>query len=141
MFRSDALHHLVPGDVDLLTELGMRTVIDLRSVVELDRTGRGPLEETDMQWLHAPLSHGEAAAGRVLPFQTRRSRLYRAASRVALGDRARARQIVAEALATNPDLTTDYIQQRETYRDPTVKRLLIDRLAEAGLPRAAAVAR
>ena len=82
-----------------------------------------------------------AAAGRVPPFQTRRSRLYRAASRVALGDRARARQIVAEALATNPDLTTDYIQQRETYRDPTVKRLLIDRLAEAGLPRAAAAAR
>jgi len=82
-----------------------------------------------------------AAAGRVLPFQTRRSRLYRAASRVALGDLDRARKIVAEALATNPDLTTDYIQQRETYRDPTVKRLLIDRLAEAGLPRAAAVAR
>jgi adenylate cyclase len=82
-----------------------------------------------------------AAAGRVLPFQTRRSRLYRAASRVALGDLDRARQIIAEALATNPDLTTDYIQQRETYRDLTVKRLLIDRLAEAGLPRAAAVAR
>jgi hypothetical protein len=67
MFRSDALHHLVPTDVDLLTELGMRTIIDLRSAVELERTGRGPLEDTDMQWLHAPLSHGEAAAGRVLP--------------------------------------------------------------------------
>ena len=67
MFRSDALHHLVPSDVDQLTELGMRTIIDLRSAVELDRTGRGPLEETDMQWLHAPLSHGDAAAGRVLP--------------------------------------------------------------------------
>jgi len=67
MFRSDALHHLVPSDVDQLTDLGMRTIIDLRSAVELDRTGRGPLEETDMQWLHAPLSHGDAAAGRVLP--------------------------------------------------------------------------
>jgi protein-tyrosine phosphatase len=67
MFRSDALHHLVPGDVERLTELGMRTVIDLRSAVELERTGRGPLEDTDMQWLHAPLSHGDAAAGRVLP--------------------------------------------------------------------------
>jgi len=67
MFRSDALHHLVPGDVELLVELGMRTVIDLRSAVELERTGRGPLEDTDMQWLHAPLSHGDAAAGRVLP--------------------------------------------------------------------------
>jgi protein tyrosine/serine phosphatase len=67
MFRSDALHHLVPSDIDHLTELGMRTVIDLRSAVELDRTGRGPLEDTDMQWFHAPLSHGDAAAGRVLP--------------------------------------------------------------------------
>ncbi len=67
MFRSDALHHLVPSDVDRLTELGMRSVIDLRSSVELDRTGRGPLEDTDMQWVHAPLSHGDAAAGNVLP--------------------------------------------------------------------------
>jgi hypothetical protein len=67
MFRSDALHHLVPSDVDRLTDLGMRTIIDLRSAVELERTGRGPLEATDMQWLHAPLSHGDAAAGRVLP--------------------------------------------------------------------------
>ncbi len=67
MFRADALHHLVPSDVELLTELGMRTVIDLRSSVEVDRTGRGPLEETDMQWVHAPLTHGDASAGRVLP--------------------------------------------------------------------------
>jgi protein-tyrosine phosphatase len=67
MFRSDALHHLVPTDVERLTEIGMRTIIDLRSAVELERTGRGPLEDTDMQWLHAPLSHGEAAAGRALP--------------------------------------------------------------------------
>jgi protein-tyrosine phosphatase len=67
MFRSDALHHLVASDVDHLTELGMRTIIDLRSAVELDRTGRGPLEDTDMQWFHAPLSHGDAASGRVLP--------------------------------------------------------------------------
>jgi hypothetical protein len=67
MFRSDALHHLLPSDVDLLVELGMRTIIDLRSAVELERTGRGPLADTDMRWLHAPLSHGDAAAGRVLP--------------------------------------------------------------------------
>jgi tetratricopeptide (TPR) repeat protein len=77
------------------------------------------------------------AAGRALPFQTRRSRLYRAASHVALGNLDRARQIVAEALAAAPDLTTDYIQKGEFYRDPAVKRLLIDRLAEAGLPRPA----
>jgi adenylate cyclase len=80
-------------------------------------------------------------AGRALPFQTRRSRIYRAASRVALGDIDRARHIVAEALAAAPDLTTDYIQQSEYYQDRAVKRLLADRLAEAGLPRLRAVAR
>jgi protein-tyrosine phosphatase len=63
MFRSDALHHLQPTDVERLTELGMRMVIDLRSSVELERTGRGPLEDTPIGWLHAPLSHG----GAVLP--------------------------------------------------------------------------
>jgi class 3 adenylate cyclase len=77
------------------------------------------------------------AAGRSLPFQTRRSRLYRAAARAALGDREGARRIVAEALAAAPDLTTDYIRQGEYYRDTDLKELLISRLAEAGLPAAA----
>jgi class 3 adenylate cyclase len=80
-------------------------------------------------------------AGRALPFQTRRSRLYLAASHVALGDLGRARQIVAEALAAAPDLTVDYTQKYECYRDPGVKRLLIDRLVEAGLPRFTVVAK
>jgi class 3 adenylate cyclase/tetratricopeptide (TPR) repeat protein len=78
-------------------------------------------------------------AGRALPFQTRRSRLYRAASRVALGDIDRARQIVAEALTVTPDLTTNYIQQYEFYRDRAVKRLLVERLVKAGLPGSTAV--
>jgi protein-tyrosine phosphatase len=66
MFRSDALHHLEPADVERLLELGMRYVVDLRSHVELERTGRGPLEATDVGWLHAPLSHSEAGV-HVLP--------------------------------------------------------------------------
>jgi hypothetical protein len=52
----------------------------------------------------------------------------------------RARQIVAEALVAAPDLTTAFVQRSELYRDEAVKRLLIDRLAEAGLPRPTAVA-
>jgi adenylate cyclase len=80
------------------------------------------------------------AAGRALPFQTRRSRLYRAASRVALGDLNGARQIVVEALAAAPDLTTDYIERMEYYRDDEVKRQLVDRLIAAELPRSAPVA-
>jgi protein-tyrosine phosphatase len=65
MFRSDALHHLQPTDVERLLELGVQTVIDLRSSVELERTGRGPLEATPIGWLHAPLSHG--GNGEALP--------------------------------------------------------------------------
>lgn len=91
--------------------------------------------------LYALDRHGEAiAAARALPFQTRRSRLYQAASHVALGDLDKARRTVAEALAAAPDLTVDYPQRYECYRDADVKRLLIDRLVEAGLPRFAAVA-
>jgi hypothetical protein len=67
MFRSDALHHLEPDDVERLLELGMQTIIDLRSAVELERSGRGPLGDTDIGFLHAPLSHGDAAIGHALP--------------------------------------------------------------------------
>jgi class 3 adenylate cyclase/TolB-like protein len=78
--------------------------------------------------------------GRTLPFQTRRSRLYRAACRVALGDLERARRIVAEALAAAPDLTTGFIERGESYRDAAMKRALVSRLVTAGLPNPAAVA-
>jgi adenylate cyclase len=80
------------------------------------------------------------AAGRALPFQTRRSRLYRAASGAALGDLDSARRLVTEALAAAPDLTTGYIERMECYRDAGVKGQLIDRLVAAGLPRSTPVA-
>lgn len=73
-----------------------------------------------------------------LSFQTRRSRLYRAAAHAALGEPARAREIVAEALANAPDLTADYVAFHECYRDPATKQNLIDCLAGAGLPTVAA---
>jgi len=79
-------------------------------------------------------------AARDLTFQTRRSRLYRAASRVALGELERARVIVEEAIAAAPNLSTAFIQANEFYRDRDVKRQLINRLVEAGLPRLKAVA-
>jgi adenylate cyclase len=68
-------------------------------------------------------------------FQTRRSRLYRAAAHAALGEPDRAREIVAEAVANAPDLTTDYVEFHECYRDPATKRKLLELLARAGLPR------
>ena len=44
LFRADALHELTAGDVGRLRDLGLRTVMDLRTERELDRSGRGPLE-------------------------------------------------------------------------------------------------
>ena len=69
-----------------------------------------------------------------LTFQTRRSRLYRAAAHAALGETARACEIVAEAIANAPDLTTDYVEFHEFYRNPATKRTLIEFLVWAGLP-------
>jgi adenylate cyclase len=68
-----------------------------------------------------------------MTFQTRRSRLYHAAALAALGETGRARQVVAEAVAAAPDLTTDHIRTNEHYRDRAVTRRLIDLLISVGL--------
>lgn len=70
-----------------------------------------------------------------LPFQTRRSRLYCAASRVALDDLETARSVISEALSENPTLTQSYFRIGETYRDREVLKKLIARLEQAGLPK------
>ncbi len=40
VFRSDTLHRLTTADLELASEIGIRTVIDLRSRGELERSGR-----------------------------------------------------------------------------------------------------
>jgi protein tyrosine/serine phosphatase len=57
MFRSDALHHLEPSDVDRLLELGVMSIVDLRSITEVEMTGRGLLAEESIGWFHMPLSN------------------------------------------------------------------------------------
>ena len=66
LYRSDALHHLESRDVDRLAELGVRTVVDLRSMAELEQTGRGALGSTEIDFVHAPLSHSDQGV-HVLP--------------------------------------------------------------------------
>jgi len=73
-------------------------------------------------------------AARSLPFQTRRTRLYGAACRMAMGDEAAARQHVAEALAENPGLALDFVEANENFADPKTLQTLLDRLRRAGLP-------
>ncbi len=73
-------------------------------------------------------------AARSLPFQTRRTRLYRAACRVAMGDDARARQLIAEVQAENPDIATDFVEANENFQDREILETLLNRLHQAGLP-------
>jgi hypothetical protein len=63
------------------------------------------------------------------------SRLYRAAAHAALGEAGRARDAVAEAIASAPDLTTDYLETHEFYQEPAIKGTLIELLVCAGLPK------
>jgi adenylate cyclase len=85
--------------------------------------------------LYASDRYREAIEAAVrLTFQTRRSRVYCAAAHVALGEESRAREIIGEAVANSPILNIDYVKSQEFYRDPAVKRTLIERLIRAGLP-------
>ena len=52
LFRSDALHELTADDVVALRDLGLRTVVDLRTERELHRSGRGPLEPEPVAFHH-----------------------------------------------------------------------------------------
>jgi Flp pilus assembly protein TadD len=69
-----------------------------------------------------------------LPFQTRRSRLYQIASRMALGETDQAEKLARAALAAQPDLTVKYVRDLEWYRDRAVLEKLVQRLVEAGVP-------
>ena len=52
LFRADALHELTGDDVAQLRDLGLRTVVDLRTERELERSGRGLLEPEPVAFHH-----------------------------------------------------------------------------------------
>lgn len=59
-FRSDALHAVTPADVARLRdEIGLATVIDLRSTAELHADGEGPLQRAGILHHHLPLFDGK----------------------------------------------------------------------------------
>jgi protein tyrosine/serine phosphatase len=67
LFRSDTLHELTPEDLVVLRELGLRTVIDLRSVDEVQQSGRGLLAHEPIDYRHLSVladdAEGESEAG------------------------------------------------------------------------------
>ena len=61
VFRSDALHHLTRQDVTRLREeLHLGDIIDLRSPVEVETEGRGPLAHEPVRFHHHPFFAGDA---------------------------------------------------------------------------------
>jgi protein tyrosine/serine phosphatase len=56
LFRADGLSRLDEDDCDQLTALGLATVIDLRTVGELEERGRVPAEILSVEYHHLPLT-------------------------------------------------------------------------------------
>ncbi|WP_245262748.1 adenylate/guanylate cyclase domain-containing protein [Ensifer sp. BR816] len=69
-----------------------------------------------------------------LPFQTRRTYLYRIAARMACGDSERAVELVAQALALDPMLSAEYLVGQELFKDRAILEALVERTRAAGLP-------
>jgi len=70
LFRSDALHHMTPGDVARVRDaIGVRTVVDLRSGVEREAEAPAALCEPPVALHHVPLfdrgGHGSGASARL----------------------------------------------------------------------------
>lgn len=54
LFRADALHRLTPEDINQLRDIGLTTVIDLRSNGELETDGIGSLFDHNVRHRHVP---------------------------------------------------------------------------------------
>jgi protein-tyrosine phosphatase len=70
LFRSDTLHQLTAGDVEILRALGLATIVDLRTSGELGRTGRGPMASEPIDYRHLSVireGEGEAMAAPAPP--------------------------------------------------------------------------
>ena len=71
---------------------------------------------------------------RLLPFQTRRSLIYRMAARVARDDIERSQQLALQALALDPALSAEYVRAQEFFKDRPIIETLVERVCTAGLP-------
>jgi protein-tyrosine phosphatase len=52
LYRSDTLHEVSESDLVALRDLELRSIIDLRTSIELESTGRGPLQHEPISYLH-----------------------------------------------------------------------------------------
>jgi protein-tyrosine phosphatase len=55
LFRADGLYRLTGDDLDTVRELGLRTVVDLRTQEELDERGTFPVADHPVMFHHVPI--------------------------------------------------------------------------------------
>lgn len=55
LFRADGLYRLTPADLDVVRELGLNTVVDLRTFAELDERGTFPVADHPVAFHHVPI--------------------------------------------------------------------------------------
>lgn len=96
VFRSDSLGPMSEADArHLVDEIGLATIIDLRSTREVEKEGRGPLAEAAIGYHHLPLFEVVPGHKRVWPASL--SELYRGMLRDAAGQVVRVLDVVAAA--------------------------------------------
>jgi protein-tyrosine phosphatase len=67
LFRSDTLQALTDADLGILRDVGLASIIDLRTPAEVDRLGRGILEVEPVRYLHLSVIQEAATARQELP--------------------------------------------------------------------------
>ena len=55
VYRADGVQRLAGDDLERARQLGLRTVIDLRTEGEIERGGRFPVEDHPVDWHHLPV--------------------------------------------------------------------------------------
>jgi protein-tyrosine phosphatase len=55
LFRADGVHRLAADDLERARPLGLRTVVDLRTAGEIERSRRFPVDEYPVDWHHLPI--------------------------------------------------------------------------------------
>lgn len=55
LFRADGLYRLTPADLAVLRPIGLHTVIDLRTIGEIDDRGAFPVADYPLSWHHLPV--------------------------------------------------------------------------------------
>ncbi len=56
LFRADGLNQLTAADRSQLVDLGLTTVIDLRTVDEAEQRGRFPVDQVPVRYVDLPLT-------------------------------------------------------------------------------------